>query len=792
MLKDNITKQILTVFFLTLGLFLILGAIFNPPPQGINLNIKATFPSNALALHNFRAHGEKSSALASAMLAITPNVSLELFTQGLNRPVDSSHAGDNRLCVVEQAGRIRIVEADGILLSTPFLDITNQVESGGNEQGLLGLAFHPDYATNGYFYLNYTKKPGGDTRISRFAVNSSDPNQADPNSEVVLLTVVQDFKNHNGGDLNFGPDGYLYIGLGDGGSGGDPNNRAQDPAVLLGKMLRLDVNTETSYLIPPDNPFAGDPGARDEIWAMGLRNPWRFSFDRLTGDLYIADVGQNAWEEIDFQAAGLPGGENYGWRCYEGDVSFNLTGCSPAENYTVPVHIYGRGQGCSITGGYVYRGRKYPVLEGHYLFADYCTGTLWSLIFVPQDGWQVRTLGNIPGNPSTFGENIKGDLFVAGLSTGTIYRLVENTLAIDLQINKTVPSNQVLVGDRLTYTLLITQAGVLSATDVVLTDPLPTEVIFHSVTPSQGACSPLNDSFSRQTLLCHLGDLLANESVVVTLTVTVKPTLASKTHITNTAFITSKGTELDLTNNTITASVTTVEAPIMGLRAHNNSPTESGTSVALTATLETGSNVVYTWAFGDGATGAGQLTRHTYSRTDTYTAIVTASNALRLLTATTTVTIFAPPSSDPLNPAIILHKTVSRIPGCALPGANNLVLSGTTTLRSPSVTYCYLVQNRGNVTFTRHTLTDDQLGVLLDNYLHPLVPNEIFTYTQSSPISQSVTNIATWQAADGQVADRGKRLFIMGVDDQLLALLITGEMKLLHARDRNAAQIIVR
>ena len=406
-------KQLMLSCLLGLGLIFMLALIFDPPSQ---------------------ASGPEANPAA------TPDVSLAVFATGLSQPVDISHAGDERLFVVERAGRIRVVEANGTVLTTPFLDIDARVGSNDGEQGLLGLVFHPDYASNGYFYVNYTNN-SGDTRISRFQVGSGTPNQANPASELILLAVDQDFANHNGGDLNFGPDGYLYIGLGDGGSSSDPNEHAQDLGSLLGKMLRLDVNAGSPYAIPPDNPFTATVGARAEIWALGLRNPWRFSFDRLTGDLYIADVGQDDWEEVDFQAASSPGGENYGWDCYEGNASFELAGCGSPSNYIFPIHVYDHNEGCSITGGYVYRGSQYPALGGHYLFADFCSSKLWSLKRDGQGVWQTTSLGDVPLNPSSFGENVDGELFIAGYSNnGVIYRVtVADTPLTGLSANNDSP-----------------------------------------------------------------------------------------------------------------------------------------------------------------------------------------------------------------------------------------------------------------------------------------------------------------------------------------------------------------
>ncbi|MEM7102614.1 MAG: PQQ-dependent sugar dehydrogenase [Bacteroidota bacterium] len=356
----------------------------------------------------------------------TPVIELVQYAGGYDQPVAIVNAGDDRLFIVEQDGAIMIIEGNGTQLPTPFLDIDPIVNSGASERGLLGLAFHPDYTNNGYFYVNYTNS-SGDTRISRFSVNGSNPNLADTNSEVILMTIDQPYNNHNGGDIHFGPDGYLYIGMGDGGLGGDPGNRSQNPQNLLGKMLRIDVDSGNPYGIPPDNPFVGDPSTLDEIWSLGLRNPWRFSFDRETDDMWIGDVGQNAWEEIDFEPAGT-GGLNYGWRCYEGNATFNTSGCGAASNYVFPVAVTSHsGVTCrSITGGFVYRGAQYPNLYGHYLYADYCMGNIWSITPDGEGGWNNVELANLQNFEwSTFGEDLNGELYIAALDEGNIYRITE-------------------------------------------------------------------------------------------------------------------------------------------------------------------------------------------------------------------------------------------------------------------------------------------------------------------------------------------------------------------------------
>ncbi|MBX2926576.1 MAG: PQQ-dependent sugar dehydrogenase [Saprospiraceae bacterium] len=356
-----------------------------------------------------------------------PILQLQNYATGFTRPVDIAHAGDARLFIVEQRGMIHVLNAQGQTLSTPFLDIRARVNSSANERGLLGLAFHPNYAQNGYFFVNYTNT-SGHTRISRFSVSGADANVADPDSELILLSVNQPFNNHNGGDLNFGPDGYLYIGMGDGGSGGDPQNHSQTRMSLLGKMLRIDVDNGDPYAIPPDNPFAEDDFTADEIWALGLRNPWRFSFDRHTGDMWIGDVGQNAWEEIDFQPASSTGGENYGWRCYEGNNAYNTSGCLPASNYVFPVHVYPNNftNGCSVTGGMVYRGLDFPDLYGHYLYTDFCSGRIWSLRPNGSGGWtNQQLLVGVTNNYVAFGEDQNGELYIALMLSGIIQRVRE-------------------------------------------------------------------------------------------------------------------------------------------------------------------------------------------------------------------------------------------------------------------------------------------------------------------------------------------------------------------------------
>ncbi|HSL81457.1 MAG TPA: PQQ-dependent sugar dehydrogenase, partial [Thermoanaerobaculia bacterium] len=377
---------------------------------------------------------------ALVLLALAPSAArsqgLALDTDelvgGLVRPLGIVDAGDGsgRLFLVQQTGEVLIW--NGVSLeATPFLDVssTDPQFEDGDEKGLLGLVFHPDYASNGLFFVNYTRRTAAEqlqTVIARFEVSELDPDVAHPNGDEILV-IDQPRNNHNAGDLAFGPDGYLYIPLGDGGGAGDPEENGQDPSTLLGSVLRIDVDSPTSpgldYAIPPDNPFVGVAGARDEIWAFGLRNPFRISFDRATGDLWIGDVGQNAWEEIDLQPATSEGGENYGWDCregahdYEGVNNDDLAGCDGLV-FTDPVLEYlhedaGGGFRCSVTGGYRYRGDVHPRLRGVYLYADFCSGEIFGTVPRCDGAWESRVLLDAPFRISTFGQDAAGELYVS-------------------------------------------------------------------------------------------------------------------------------------------------------------------------------------------------------------------------------------------------------------------------------------------------------------------------------------------------------------------------------------------
>ena len=365
--------------------------------------------------------------------AFSQTIELEDFADGFSSPLALKNAGDERLFVVEQGGVIKIVDLNGVVNSTPFLDIQSIVNAGG-ERGLLGLAFHPEYQTNGRFFVHYSNS-SGDTQISEFSVSTSNPDIANPNSEVMLLTVSQPFSNHNGGTIAFGPqDGYLYIGLGDGGGGGDTNNNAQNPSLLIGKLLRIDIDTQSggnNYGIPSDNPFLSDPNTRDEIWATGLRNPFRFSMDPETNTIWIGDVGQNAREEVN-RASLSQAGLNYGWRCYEGNAPYNTSGCPDESELTFPVLDYSWNGGGSVIGGYVYRGDLYADLQDVYVFGD-----IDGMISTLDINDNYINQGQFPGTWVAFGQDINKELYSVNLG-GSIFKITGGVLSVNENQNNNV------------------------------------------------------------------------------------------------------------------------------------------------------------------------------------------------------------------------------------------------------------------------------------------------------------------------------------------------------------------
>ena len=360
-----------------------------------------------------------------------PQLQLELFTDSVpNNPIGLIHCNDDRVFAVCQSGYIMIIDTDGVINPTPYLDIDDRVESLLNAHGLLGAVFHPDYFTNGYLYVNYINNDMN-TVISRFTVSADNPDMADPASEMIMLTVDQPYNVHKGGDMHFGPDGYLYFPLGDGGvippgGAGDPDNRAQNPTTYLGKMLRIDVNGILPYDIPADNPFIAAADTLHEIWSIGLRNPWRFSFDKLTGDMWLSDVGQDLWEEINFEPAGFAGGNNYGWRCYEANEIYNPDSCDGAVDFTYPIYVYPHNDstgGYSITGGYVYRGSNFPGLYGKYIYCDYVTGNFYTLEPDGVGGWINTIYPALLYEAVSFGEDQHAEQYVVVRATSSIYKI---------------------------------------------------------------------------------------------------------------------------------------------------------------------------------------------------------------------------------------------------------------------------------------------------------------------------------------------------------------------------------
>ncbi len=360
--------------------------------------------------------------------SVTLDFSFEPILSGFKRPTfvtGNGVAGDERLFVVEKGGLVRIVK-DGAIVPMPFLDVTSLVATSGNEQGLLGMAFHPEFETNGRFFIAYTgiTAGAGDNTVSEYRVSAGNADLADPSTGKILLAIPDFAGNHNGGMLAFGPDGYLYFGTGDGGQSGDPRKNGQNTEALLGKMLRLDVDevpAGAKYGIPASNPFANGGGAA-EVWAYGLRNPWRFSFDRETGDLFIADVGQNKFEEVNFQPADSKGGENYGWNIVEGAECYADSGCDKTSS-VAPVATYDHGKGCSVTGGYAYRGAEYPEIAGMYLYADYCSGTVWSLIRGENGTFSISVLLEGVDSVTSFGEDNAGEMYAVD-DDGNLRKLV--------------------------------------------------------------------------------------------------------------------------------------------------------------------------------------------------------------------------------------------------------------------------------------------------------------------------------------------------------------------------------
>ncbi|MBK8847994.1 MAG: PQQ-dependent sugar dehydrogenase [Bacteroidetes bacterium] len=467
--------------------------------------------------------------LISSLLQAQPKIQFQIYASGLSVPVDIKSAGDDRLFVVEQSGKIKIIK-NGVVNAQPFINLATKIGyTPGSEQGLLGMAFPPDYAYTGKFYVNLTNQ-SGDTRVVRYKVSATNPDSAVLSSEQVIMSINQDYANHNGGNLAFGPDGYLYIGTGDGGSFGDPLNRSQNMLSFLGKMLRIDVSGNTAgYAIPADNPYVPLSSILNEIWSSGMRNPWKYSFDKLTGDLWVGDVGQNAWEEIDMEPANSPGGYNYGWRCYEGNHNYNTNGCQGMSNYDGPIYEYQQaGNGCSVTGGFVYRGTKFGKMFGKYFFGDYCFGKMWYLEKV-NNAWVRTDIGVIPA-VTTFGEDKHGELYAANYNNGSVYHLVDTSqcqptafITNDSVINSCTNSYTLvaLSGQGLSYQWYYNGAPVVNTVHTLAATQSGS--YYAEVTDSVTGCSALSASVylnlgtATQATIIGLDTLYCNTSAVVSM-----------------------------------------------------------------------------------------------------------------------------------------------------------------------------------------------------------------------------------------------------------------------------------
>lgn len=488
-----------------------------------------------LALSGARVADSTTNAPFAQQAGVPFTISLELVTGGLTAPVDlqSARDGSGRLFVVELAGRIRVIE-NGTLLPDAYLDISSLILDNHSERGLLGLAFDADFESNGEFYVNYTSQPNGDTVVARYVVSDTAANVANVLTTTHLITIGQPQRNHNGGQLQFGPnDNYLYVSTGDGGGAGDdepghaPQGNAQSLGTHLGKILRIDVRAVPLYTVPASNPFTQTMGALPEIWAYGLRNPWRFSFDQVNGDVYIADVGQNSYEEVSYRPASSGAGVNYGWRCKEGFQDFNMLGNCPSLTLEPPVVEYDHTLGCSVTGGYVYRGSDYPWMDGVYFYADYCSGRIWALQQVSAGTWSATEKLNTPFFISSFGEGEDGELYVIDHG-GEVYKLTSNA-APDLSDSVKLVSNSMpLSGSVLTYNIVLRNAGSFFSETVSLTDVIPTGLIY--VAGSLSASQGIPDASSAPTLTWSGG---MSNTFVVTVSYAVMVTTVSTETITN-------------------------------------------------------------------------------------------------------------------------------------------------------------------------------------------------------------------------------------------------------------------
>jgi uncharacterized repeat protein (TIGR01451 family) len=530
-----------------------------------------------------------SSDLTPARAQDWPQISFTTPIGGFHHltHVTTARDGSGRLFVVEQSGLIRIVK-NGAILETPFLDITGRPGTQG-DQGLLSVAFPPGYAVKQHFYVNYVTSTNT-LVIARYNV-SSNPDIADPSTGQIVLTVggFDSSSNHFGGELAFGPlDGYLYVGIGTG-SGSEPSSLGQDLTVLNGKMLRIDVETgdPTTYTIPPSNPYQGHPNTRGEIWALGLRNPWRSSFDRQTGDFYVADVGQSAEEEVDFQPANYAGGANYGWDIMEGTLCFNASNCDNS-GLTLPVTEYDHTQGCSITGGGVYRSARYPTFEGLYFYGDWCSGKIWGLQRV-NGSWQSSLLSESTLSIIGFTEDEAGYFWVADYSGGAIYSIVQGPPnPANLSITETDSADPSAVGNALKYTIQVRNNSSAGATGMIVNDSWTTGVPFVSVSSDLGTCT-----HSGSTATCQIPSLAAGATANITLV--LKPSATG--NVTNTASVKANEPDTDTTDNSVTENTTITNPPIQVTVQTN----PSGLAFTVDGTVYN-STQIFSWVPGSGHT----------------------------------------------------------------------------------------------------------------------------------------------------------------------------------------------
>ncbi|MDP1725444.1 MAG: PQQ-dependent sugar dehydrogenase [Bacteroidota bacterium] len=634
-------------------------------------------------------------------------VTLTLVASGLTYPVDIKNAGDRRMFIVQQNGRIRLIDTAGVMQTLPFLDISNRLLFDFGERGLLGLAFDPDYSNNGRFYVNYSRPTDGATRISRFHVTSN-PNHCDSTTEQVLLTISQPYTNHKGGGMAFGSDGYLYLSLGDGGSGGDPGNRAQNKDSLLGKILRIDVrDTSVTYRIPADNPFVDTTG-RDEIWAFGLRNPWRISFDRLTSELWISDVGQSTNEELNFEPANSKGGFNYGWRCYEGNAVFNTSGCGTISNYKFPVYEYNHtGGNCTIIGGYRYRGGQYSNLWGKYIYGDYCGALIRYLTETSPGVYSNTTSGASLSDITTFGEDMYGELYVGTIGGQAIYK-ISDTLC--KPVSRITDHDTILVCDstvlhavagyQLSYTWLLNGNVIPGANSV--NNVARASGVYKVITKNPGNCSDTSNSIfvtinkpvagytvNNPTQCFNSNSFMFIDTSQIssgtlsriwsfgdsTTSISINP-LKVYTSV-NTFSVKLVSTSNIGCKDSITKTITVNPKPNVGFTINNTIQCLNGNNfLFMDTSLISNGSLTRMWNFGDNTTSSSINPTKVYSTANNFSvSLVSTSNNGCKDSITKTMTVSPKP-----NPGFTIN-----IPAQCL-ASNNFIFSDTSTVSTGSIT----------------------------------------------------------------------------------------------------------